>query len=204
MAMAAKFNREIYFEHVRAELFSGAMTQEQVDGQGVILGLWEGQYTGTPMKDVRWLAYILATAYHETAHRMWPIEEYGKGEGRDYGKPDPETGQTYYGRGFVQLTHKENYDRASAALALIDDRDLVLHPTLALDSLVAARVMFRGMAEGWFTGERLGSYFNAEVDDPIGARTIINGNDQDTLIAGYHAEFLIALEAAADGQRARP
>jgi putative chitinase len=50
------------------------------------------------------------------------------------------------------------------------------------------------MAEGWFTGERLGSYFNANVDDPINARTIINGHDQDTLIAGYHAEFLIALQ----------
>jgi putative chitinase len=55
--------------------------------------------------------------------------------------------------------------------------------------------MFRGMAEGWFTGAKLGDFFNAEEDDPIGARTIINGNDQDTLIASYHAEFLDALQA---------
>ena len=33
-----------------------------------------------------------------------------------------------------------------------------------------------------------------DTDDPINARQIINGNDQDTLIASYHAEFLIALE----------
>jgi hypothetical protein len=193
-----RFDRDLYFDHVRGALFEGAMTQQQVDGQGVILGLWEGQYTGTPMSDIRWLAYLLATAFHETAHTMWPIEEYGRGDNRDYGVPDPETGQTYYGRGFVQLTWKQNYDRASAALALIDDRDLVWHPQLALDSLIAARVMFRGMAEGWFTGERLGSFFNADTDDPIGARVIINGHDQDALIASYHAEFLIALEASAE------
>jgi len=50
------------------------------------------------------------------------------------------------------------------------------------------------MAEGLFTGRMLGMYFNVDTDDPIGAREIINGNDQDALIASYHAEFLIALE----------
>jgi hypothetical protein len=190
------FVRDVYFDHVRGTLFDGALSQQQVDGQNILLGLFEWEATGTPMTDIRWLAYLLATAFHETAHTMWPIEEFGKGEGRDYGEPDPETGQTYYGRGFVQLTHKENYDRASAALALIDDRDLVRHPELALDSLIAARILFRGCAEGWFTGRRLGMYFNVDTDDPINARQIVNGNDQDALIASYHAEFLIALQKA--------
>jgi putative chitinase len=193
-----RFNRTVYFDTVRASLFAGALTQQQVDGQNVILGLWEGDQTGTPMDDSRWLAYMLATAYHETAQKIWPIEEYGKGSGRDYGVPDPETGQTYYGRGFVQLTWKSNYAKAGAALGLIEDRDLVWHPQLALDSLIAARIMFRGMAEGWFTGKRLGSYFNVDTDDPINARQIINGNDQDTLIASYHAEFLAALEKSVE------
>jgi hypothetical protein len=188
-------DRIAYFDHVRQNLFGGAMTQQQVDGQGVILGLWTAEATGTPMSDPRWLAYILATTFHETAHTMWPIEEHGKGEGHDYGEPDPETGQAYYGRGFVQLTHKENYDRAGAALSLIDDRDPVAHPDVVLDSLIAARIMFRGMAEGWFTGQKLGDYFSPTADDPIGAREIINGHDRDTEIAGYHAEFLEALNA---------
>ena len=64
--------------------------------------------------------------------------------------------------------------------ALIDDRDLVDHPEIALDSLIAARVMFRGMAEGWFTGRKLGQYFNEDEDDPVNARQIINGNDRTT------------------------
>jgi putative chitinase len=56
--------------------------------------------------------------------------------------------------------------------------------------------MFRGMAEGWFTGKKLGEYFNEERDDPVNARQIINGNDRDEEIAGYHEEFLAALKGA--------
>ena len=137
---------------------------------------------------------MLATTFHETAEQFWPIEEYGKGSGRDYGEPDPVTGQTYYGRGFVQLTWRENYAKASKILSLYDNRDLEYHPHMALDSLIATRVMFRGMAEGWFTGAQLGDYFNDERDDPVNARQIINGNDQDTKIAGYHEQFLEALD----------
>jgi hypothetical protein len=95
-----RFDREVYFDAVRGALFSGALSQIQVDGQQVILGLWEGQYLGTPMTDLRWLAYMLATVYHETAQKFWPIREYGLGQGHEYGKEDPQTGQAYYGRGF--------------------------------------------------------------------------------------------------------
>ncbi|TOE35570.1 hypothetical protein CGJ43_25525, partial [Vibrio parahaemolyticus] len=65
---------------------------------------------------LQYLAYVLATTYHETGHTMKPIEEWGKGQGRPYGEPDPETGQTYYGRGYVQLTWLANYIKAKAAV----------------------------------------------------------------------------------------
>jgi putative chitinase len=184
-----RFDRDTYFDHVRDTLFEGALTQQQVDGQSVILALFEHDAGGTPMTDIRWLAYMLATTYHETATKMWPVTEYGD---QAY-----LTGKSYYpyiGRGYVQLTWEENYRNASAALGLVDDRDLVVHPELALDSLVAARIMFRGMAEGWFTGAKLGQYFNDDTDDPIDARTIINGHDCDELIASHHDQFLTALE----------
>ena len=185
------YDRPTFFDYVRDELFDGALTQQQVDGMGIILALWEGQYTGTPMTDQRWLAYILATVFHECATTMWPITEYGSQEylqGKDY--------WPYIGRGFVMITWKDNYEHASRQLSLIGNRDLVDHPEMALDSLIASRILFRGMAEGWFTGKKLGQYFNDEDDDPINARQIVNGNDDDTLIAGYHGEFLSALEAA--------
>jgi len=189
-------DRDIYFDHVRVSLFSGALEQVHVDGQSVILAVWDYQAGGTPMSDIRWLAYMLATTYHETAQRMWPITELGS--------PEYLQSKTYYpyiGRGFVQLTWESNYDKVSKALSLIDERDLVVHPEVALDSLIATRILFRGMAEGWFTGKKLGQYFNSEKDDPVNARQIINGNDKDTLIAGYHDKFLAALTAATSAAR---
>ena len=185
------FDRETYFNIVRDSLFDGALTQQQVDGQSVILAVWEYQAGGTPMHDIRWLAYMLATVYHECATRMWPTTEYGSEsylKGKEY--------YPYIGRGFVQLTWKSNYDKASKALSLIDDRDLVAYPAVALDSLISARVMFRGMAEGWFTGKKLGQYFSDERDDPVNARQIINGNDCDDQIAAYHYQFLGALQSS--------
>src|SRR5262245_40113966 len=98
------FNRQTYFDIVREEPFNGSLTQQQVDGQNIILDYWESYAPGVGWVDLRWLAYMLATTYHECAGTMWPIEEYGKGKGQSYGVPDSTTGQTYYGRGFVQLT----------------------------------------------------------------------------------------------------
>ena len=57
------------------------------NGQSVILAVWEYQAGGTPMTDIRWLAYMLATVYHECATRMWPTTEYGSQsylEGKEY------------------------------------------------------------------------------------------------------------------------
>jgi hypothetical protein len=190
------FDREVYFNGVRDALFGGALQQIQVDGQNLLLGMYEGQYAGTPFTDIRWLAYLLATVYHESAQRMWPLKEFGEGAGHEYGEVDPETGQRYFGRGVIQITWRDNYSRASKMLSLIDDRDLEWHPDVALDSLIAARIAFRGMAEGFFTGRKLGQYFDDDTDDPVNARQIINGNDDDTLIAGYHDLFLAALKEA--------
>ena len=64
-----RFDRNTYFNYVRDVLFEGALTQQQVDGQSVILAVWEYQAGGTPMTDIRWLAYMLATVYHETAYK---------------------------------------------------------------------------------------------------------------------------------------
>jgi len=183
-------DREIYFECVRGPLFGGRMTQEQVDGQTVILAVWDYN-RDTTTQDLRHLAYMLATTFHETAMHMWPVTEYGSLnylEEKDY--------YPYIGRGFVQLTWKDNYAKASEQLGLIDNRDLVAFPELALDSLIATRVMFRGMAQGWFTGKSLSEFFNSSTDDPYNARKIINALDDAKLIEGYHDLFLEALEAA--------
>jgi hypothetical protein len=99
-------NRSFFFTQARRTMFSNNLRQSQVDGINAILDGWEAKYA---VDDDRWLAYALATTYHETDQHMQPIEEYGKGRGLPYGKVDLTTGQVYYGRGFVQLTWARNY-----------------------------------------------------------------------------------------------
>src|SRR5262245_53527760 len=113
MTCVDQIDRTAFFDSVRGSLFGGHMSQDQVDGMNAILFAWEAQRKAD---DIRWLAYMLATTFHETAQTMQPIEEYGKGAGHDYGEPDPVTGECYYGRGFVQLTWGDNYKRADEEL----------------------------------------------------------------------------------------
>lgn len=181
-------DRQKFFKVVRQNF--GALKQTQVNGFNAVLDAWQAP----GLTDLRWLAYMLATAWHETAATMQPIAEYGKGKGRPYGKPDPRTGQIYYGRGYVQLTWYDNYKKMGGLLGV----DLLNNPDLALDPKIAADIMFEGMTTGKsfagdFTGKHLGNYFNKTQDDPIGARRIINGTDWAKLIAGYHSRFLAAV-----------
>lgn len=192
------FNRDIFFDHVRAKPFNGKLTQQQVDGQNALLGEWEAGYAAS-CPDLRWLAYALATTLHETASKMWPVTEYGS---QAYLKGKPY--YPYIGRGFVQLTWEDNYRKATQKLGLTGADDLVKYPDRALDLKIAGDVIYRGMIEGWFTGKKLDGYFNAVVNDPVNARRIVNGNDKDTLIAGYHADFLKAVQASWQDQPAPP
>jgi len=188
-------DRTVFFDRVRAKPFGGSLTQHQVDGLNAILDAADKH----GVTDVRHLAYALATAFHETARTMLPIAEYGRGKGRKYGVKG-KYGQVPYGRGYVQLTWDENYERADKELGL--GGKLLKNFDLALDPAIAAAIMFRGMAEGWFTGRRLVHYFSAQIDDPVNARKIINGTDKAAMIAGYHADFLAALKAAGFGAAA--
>ena len=139
------------------------------------------------------LAYILATAYHETAHTFNPgIEEFGKGKGRSYGIADEVTGKIYYGRGLCQLTWKRNYQKFSELL----DKPLVTHPELALEPVTSVMIMMTGMRDGLFTGNRLRMYLNTNRTDFENARRVVNGTDKSKMIATYAKNFLKALETA--------
>ncbi len=187
--------RKYFFDSVRGSLFAGHLTQAQVDGMNEILDYAEASGT-----DDRHLAYILATSFHETAQTMQPISEYGKGSGKPYGVPDPATGQTYYGRGHVQLTWKDNYAKQDQKLGL--GGRLVADADLALDPTVSLRILFGGMTDGDFTGVGLPKYIpctNVESDptDFYNARKVVNGLDCATLIQGYAQKFANALLHAA-------
>ena len=73
-------NRPKFYEKFRKAF--GKLNQKQVEGFEAIFNEWEFQ----KLKDARWLAYMLATVWHETAKTMQPIEEIGRGKGYKYGK----------------------------------------------------------------------------------------------------------------------
>lgn len=184
-----------FYDTIRAELFSGSISQNQFNGIEDILEAWSEK----GITDKRYIAYALATAYHETAKTMQPIAEYGKGKGYDYGKKLKRSRQPYttpdklfYGRGYVQLTWYENYAAMSKLLGV----DLLNNPDLALNPDIAAKIMVRGMLNGDFTGKRLADYFNEKVTDPFNARKIINGLDKAKLIEGYYFVFFKGLACA--------
>ncbi|WP_299680079.1 glycoside hydrolase family 19 protein [uncultured Tenacibaculum sp.] len=178
-------NRKFFFDYVKQRLHFGRLKQSQVNGYNQILDYWENEN----LKDVRWLAYVLATTYHETDKTIKPLREYGKGRGRKYGIPDSENGQTYYGRGYVQLTWRKNYQKYSDILEI----DLVDNPDLALDQEIATKILFHGMINGVFTGKALKDYFNENKSDWYNARRIVNGTDKMYTIGDYGKEFFAAI-----------
>ncbi len=186
-------NRNFFFDNVKKTLFDGKLSQGQVNGLTAILDEWEAN---NAKSDDRWLAYMLATAHHETDRTMAPIEEYGKGKKYPYGKrikmdrtPYSDTPAIFYGRGFVQLTWYENYAKAGKKLS----QDLLHQPELCLTAPVASKIMFAGMMEGWFTGKKLGDYFSPAKEDWVNARRIINGTDKAQLISSYAMKYYASL-----------
>lgn len=166
-------------------LFGGRYNQDTVDFLDAFIKEWNAR----GLTDLRYAAYMLATVIHETAGTMLPLEEYGKGRNRPYGKPDVITGKVYFGRGYVQLTWKYNYEKAGKILGV----DLVNNPEKAMDHEVALRILFDGMLNGWFTGKSLKDYFTTKATDWYNARKIINGLDKASKIESKAKKFYKAL-----------
>ena len=114
------------------------------------------------------IAYMLATAKHETGHTFEPITEKGKisyfnrydpiladterrrAVAKANGNISEGDGFKYRGRGYVQLTWYNNYKQAGSYLG----KDLVNNPELALDQKDATKIMIYGMETGMFTGKK--------------------------------------------------
>ncbi len=170
----------------------GTMTTAQVEGIEAKLGAFVAQ--ASPLA---FAAYGLATSFHETAQRMQPVPEIGRGRGKTYGKPGKHAGQIAYGRGDVQLTWDYNYQRADDELGL--KGALTSNYDRAMETEISAQIMVLGMTEGWFTGKRFASYLpatgRATVAQFTSARRIINGIDRAEKVAGYAMSFQAALAA---------
>ncbi|MGX9455526.1 peptidoglycan-binding protein [Photobacterium damselae subsp. damselae] len=198
---------EAYATRLNAVLFNGKMNATQRNC--VIMFTTVLAIARTLGAEIRpqYLAYILATVYHETAFTMASIEEYGKGKGHEYGKPHPVTGKLYYGRTYPQITWYENYKKAAeniVDLNMAHSVDLVNEPELALNPFYGAQITLFGMMQGWFTGKKLADYWNHGQFDYVGARRIINGTDKAQTIAGYAREIESAIELGIGHKIERP
>lgn len=181
-----RIDRPTLFANLRA-LHRGRLSPAQVQSYEAILDA----AAADSIEDPQHLAYILATTRGEVGSAMQPVREVGRGKGRAYGKPAP-NGQTYYGRGFVQLTWQRNYRAMGDLLGI----DLVWSPDLALDRQIAAQILVKGMKRGMFTGKALSTYISGDRCDFLNARRIINGMDRAQEFARHAANYLKAINAA--------
>ena len=141
--------------------------------------------------DKRQLAYILSTVSWESAFKN--IAEIWLGQWHEYWVPDSMTWKTYYGRWFIQLTWKSNYEKYTQIIrnSWLDFKDnngntikwsevdLVNDPDLILASNdLAVFILVDWMKNGWpyrVNTKRLDYYFNSTKEDYYNARIIING-----------------------------
>lgn len=191
-------NRELFFERIGRTLFQGRLPLHCKRGMEVKMDMFDA----CGVWDDRHRAYMMATAYHETGGTMLPVEEGGKGRKMPYGTQRKHDGspyvwphKLYYGRGDVQLTWYENYDRMGKLLGY----PLLEQPELALEPEISARIMVEGMTRGIskrgdFTGLALEDFFSERKTDAVNARRIVNGMDRAQTIAGYYAHFMAALK----------
>ena len=162
-----KFNRDI-FKSKYEKAFGTAVLST------LLLLLDKIEQDGRLIPDLRKIAYVLATIKWETANTFAPIKERRAKPGTAVRTlQDKYWSSGYYGRGYIQLTFRKNY-----AVFGIENT-----PDKALEADTAYEIASKGMAEGLFTGKKLGDYFNTNSEDFIGARKIINGTDKASEIA---------------------
>lgn len=160
-------------------LFDGKINDSQRQGIEIIIDNAENL-------SVEQLSYVLATVYHETGRKMQPCEEAGylsKEKQLAYLKKQKYF--PYYGRDLVHTTWLYNYEKVKA----FSDIDVVANPELIAQMPLAAQVAITFMIKGWYTGKKLSDYFNAEKEDALNARRIINGTDQAEKILAYYINF---------------
>ena len=205
-------DRAYFFKRFRSQFHPIREKEQYLIGRyETIFNYWDSE---PKLTDLRWLAYILATTYHETGRKIKAVREcFGKTDAasiacvtrlyrrgrikRNYARIDPKTGKSYFGRGHVQLTWDYNYKRMGKELGM--KNQIYINPDLALDKDTSVAILAQGMIKGLFTGKRLSKYFNASSTNWGGARRIVNGMDKYKLIGGYGRKFHATLRTIPSG-----
>lgn len=176
-------NRKIFFDGYRSRLDSNRkLDQSEVNALDSFLNFVDSSFNDLTVP--QW-AYVFATTFHETKATFLPVREA-------YWIPNAEAWRKknlryypYYGRGFVQITWKDNYSKFTKLMGI----DFVNTPDLVMDLTNAFHIMLYGFIHGSFTGKKITYYINNESKDYKNARRCINGTDKAELIATYATIF---------------
>lgn len=116
-------------------------------------------------------AFVLANTKHETARYKFFKEIDGRNQAIKLGY---QGGANWYGRGYIQLTHLNNYKNWSKWTG----KDLVANPDLLVTDLdLSAFVACSGIKYGSFTAKgKVSDYINDNKRDYYNARSLVNGD----------------------------
>jgi Chitinase class I len=197
-------------------LGSKNLTPSRAEGFNAIFDAWDD----IDHYDVlEWLAYILATTWHETGATMLPVREsFAKTDAEAYANVTAyclkkgisnyamrhSNGKSYYGRGYVQLTHATNYKGIGERLGVGDE--LYADPDKVMLPKVAAQIILIGLMEGRFRSAygNLLSHFDGKKQRWFDARDLVNGDKNSkpkwaggkkmgTIVGDYGKAFFPAL-----------
>jgi hypothetical protein len=212
-------DRKRFFDALRRResgLFGTSLSAAQVQGTDALLDGFERHDVRNPHH----AANIMAQVYRETGGYMRGIKETVMPYHKDKNPSDatviarldnawkkgvlgkvktPYWRDGAFGRGPIQLTHWENYDKFGRRLGI----PLRKNPSLALDLKHGADIAIVGMVEGMFRNRKLSGYvFPRDLDNPpdTNPRRIVNGKDgSDAEVAKSHRAFFKALTEAGFG-----
>lgn len=143
-------------------------------------------------------AYIIASAWWESAQTMHPVKEaywmseaWRKRNLRYY---------PYYGRGLIQITWERNYRKMGTELGV--GNRFVVNPDLMLEWEYALPALYVGMEKGLYTGKAVDDYIDdldesdtEDLREYKNARRVVNGTDQAAAIASLALTFEKGLKA---------
>jgi predicted chitinase len=109
---------------------------------------------------------VRASSMAEAEVAYWDAA-YGGQIGNRPGTPDA---WMYRGRGYVQITGRENY----AKVERLTGAALISNPDAAAQPALAARILVEGMRGGWFNGRKL-----TDFDTYEGMRRVVHGGAAD-------------------------
>jgi len=188
---------ELYHFLEAAENVVGPLTDEQLANVELIIDA----FIEFGDQDSAKLAYILSTGFGESGYLpVWEGDHVSGWSGQtdmergaallndyinnpelrpqDFHYPHPNTGQYYFGRGFIQLTHYDGYELYSTELTAYygQNIDLTNNPDLVMIPEYAAIIMVHGMMEGSFgDGLGLNHHINTNQQNFRTARNTVGG-----------------------------